>query len=772
MNGFKKRNLIAQTLTGKLYSFDNFNNRNTILKIIKKSNNVDRQFVLSIINNYNRLKLLKSNLLLTPSYFLEKDKEIIFVFENLQQIYPLSSKIDKVTYERKLNMAEDVINLITDLHSKKICFYNLFFNLAFVDNQHNLYLDSFGINSKYDEGFVTSRYGYIPLDENLKLPEEYLNGKYDFRTDIYFASQLICRIIFGVYYPFNIESIKFDEKLRNFVENLDKFTSISPLKRTGSVFYLRELISFRDEKSDNKEKSSYEIRFIENDVYLRILGDKKPDINEFEKKLLESNIYNYDIDKIRYVIENSNGDLTSIGEKFNIAPDNYHELIKLISDDKNICKGEKLVDHNLDVRLVKFILKKHGVMYGFLNEGIKKISNAKKGETFVLAEGKKAIAGKDAYFEIFYKNNREDINYKDLKEISFIVGVKKDQTLAIKHAATEGTDGIDIYGNIIKAKPGEDKDLKIIAGENSYITEDGLELKSSIDGYLDDSSGIINVKNFLSVYNVDYSTGNISFGGSIKISKDVNPDFSVKADEDIEIEGSVIGGNINGRNVYIKSGIYGKKISSVFAKSKLISDFIENGIIKAFDVEVYKYIIGSEIECCDMICLKGKGIIKNSKLFIKNSLSCNFLGSDGHHDTYINIKKRGEKEIRTDITKVKDSINELEKVLSKIEIKLHQIADRYRYKTHDLTEENEYENYRKKKDEYNDIIFNCNKRLKLLEEELSYLDKEQYLFVTNRIYAKTILEFNNELIVFSSDLTGPIRFFMRDGKLTNERSYP
>lgn len=92
----------------------------------------------------------------------------------------------------------------------------------------------------------------------------------------------------------------------------------------------------------------------------------------------------------------------------------------------------------------------------------------------------------------------------------------------------------------IKGKDG--KPPHIPAGKNTVLSEDKTKLLADIDGEVVYEGNKFNVKNLLTInHDVDNSIGNIDFTGDILIKGDVREGYSVKAEGDVTIFGTVEG---------------------------------------------------------------------------------------------------------------------------------------------------------------------------------------------------------------------------------------
>ena len=123
----------------------------------------------------------------------------------------------------------------------------------------------------------------------------------------------------------------------------------------------------------------------------------------------------------------------------------------------------------------------------------------------------------------------------DFREQSFIHNVKKGDLLAEKIPLTPGTEGKNIFGEIIPAIPG--KDERLAPGTNVVISDNGLALTSEMDGMviISDGNKISVLKSHEIPGDIDMNTGNLTMDGSLVIKGWVCTGFLVRASGEIHV---------------------------------------------------------------------------------------------------------------------------------------------------------------------------------------------------------------------------------------------
>ena len=112
-----------------------------------------------------------------------------------------------------------------------------------------------------------------------------------------------------------------------------------------------------------------------------------------------------------------------------------------------------------------------------------------------------------------------------LKDISF--SLKKGEVLARLYPEDPGENGTTIYGEIVKPREVKRKHLEF--GRNITLSPDRLQITSDVNGHVALVQDKVFVSDVLEVENVDTSTGDIEYEGSVLVNGNVLTNFSIKA---------------------------------------------------------------------------------------------------------------------------------------------------------------------------------------------------------------------------------------------------
>ncbi|MBU1752720.1 FapA family protein, partial [bacterium] len=146
----------------------------------------------------------------------------------------------------------------------------------------------------------------------------------------------------------------------------------------------------------------------------------------------------------------------------------------------------------------------------------------------LIAKGISPTKGKDSFFIYRFGSHQED------RSIEVFPG----QLLAVKRPPTIGRPGVSVTGKTIQPLHG--RDIPIGLGKNVFVSDDGTSVFALEKGRVRWKGNNILVDDILEVSgDVDKNVGNISFKGTVSVSGEVKDGFTIHADGDININGSV-----------------------------------------------------------------------------------------------------------------------------------------------------------------------------------------------------------------------------------------
>ncbi len=266
----------------------------------------------------------------------------------------------------------------------------------------------------------------------------------------------------------------------------------------------------------------------------------------------------------------------------------------------------------------------------------------------MIAMGQAPITGEDGSLEWHfdqrdgvngYRVKQVDENEKvDYKKLDLFVPVKKDDLLVTRIPPQEGEPGYTVTGRKI---PGENgKNYNLPRGKNTYITQDGLELRSSMDGRVEVINGSVEVNNFYHVPgDVDMSVGNIDFDGDVIVEGSVLSDFTIRASGNIMVKGNVEAAMLEaGGDIVVQGGVQGAGKGVLVAGDGIFVRFAEYATVQASSVIVAESLLHSNVNCFGAVeALSGRGSIIGGNICAGSYIAAKYLGTSNGRATGLQV---------------------------------------------------------------------------------------------------------------------------------------
>lgn len=313
-------------------------------------------------------------------------------------------------------------------------------------------------------------------------------------------------------------------------------------------------------------------------------------------------------------------------------------------------------------------IKNAGITYG-VDLAAVETAFAKPGTIVTCANGLRPVDGINASitYLVDLENKGRPVELEDgrvdFKNLNMFTVVHADELLAEKVPATPGTAGMDILGNEVFPKPG--RDVVLPKGKNVYVDE-GLKVYAAQAGQLVMLNNKLNVIPMIEIKaDVDLSTGNIEFVGSVIVKGSVQTGFTVKAEGNVEIAGSVSGGIVEGKNVVVRMGIQGMNRGYIKAAENVVSKYIENATVYAGkDVIVSDVVLHSKVSAAKRVIVEERrGLIVGGQISAGEEIRAKVIGTNSATNTDIEVGVN---------PKLREEYQELRKEVKKIELNLEQ----------------------------------------------------------------------------------------------------
>ncbi len=327
-------------------------------------------------------------------------------------------------------------------------------------------------------------------------------------------------------------------------------------------------------------------------------------------------------------------------------------------------------------------LKVKEIVFGIDEAAIEEFLNTRDYcRTFTVATGKEVKEGVNGSIEYFFNtvpDKKPKLNKDgtvDFFNLDIISSCSEGDVLARIIPPEEGEDGKDIYGSFITPKELVRPVFKV--GNNTEVSEDGLELRSCVDGNVSLLEGMVFVREVYEIKDVDTSTGNIDYKGDVKILGSVRDGFSVKARGSVEVKGVVEGAKIEaGEDIIIGRGMNGMGRGELKAGRNVIAKFFENTRVDAGGYIQAEAIIHSEvISKTDVIVNGKKGNISGGLVRAKGYVEAKSVGSEMGIETHIEVGNDPELKaklitLEEDIAKLSKAVEQLSPVIAAYTAKL------------------------------------------------------------------------------------------------------
>jgi uncharacterized protein (DUF342 family) len=312
-----------------------------------------------------------------------------------------------------------------------------------------------------------------------------------------------------------------------------------------------------------------------------------------------------------------------------------------------------------------------GVSKGFTKEQLLKLAHqaAKepagsivKGE---IAHGKDAINGKDSKIKLLVQSAQDrilrpkerDDGSVDMRDLGDIICVKVGDPLAKKIPLTDGTKGFTVTGTPLAPVAGEDVILQ--AGEGTTISpKNDQVLVSTLVGLPRIIDNGMEVDSVYRIKNVDVSTGNIKFEGSVIIDGDICEGMKVTSTGDITIGGFVESATLEaGGDITIGSGIIGRKQDveemsiddiqmsvCIRAKGKVFAKYCQYAEISCHSLRIENQMMHSIIDVEETLWLgtdeKANGKLIAGYIQAGQSVHAGIVGATAGSTTIVNFSKK------------------------------------------------------------------------------------------------------------------------------------
>lgn len=319
-----------------------------------------------------------------------------------------------------------------------------------------------------------------------------------------------------------------------------------------------------------------------------------------------------------------------------VSSDGMEAYLEIFAKDDRIYKKEDLEE----------ALHKEGIVSGILQDELDRMVKEKIYHRGVLvAKGTSPQKGQDGWYEYFFNN--EDIGKPeilrdgsvDYQSIRWFEMVEEGEKVACYHEATEGIPGKTVRGAELKTTRG--KERKILKGKGfiqlfdkkTYVAAHGGKVE------LDDEKGVLNISKVCVLNEVTLATGNIDFDGCVYVKGDVGRGTTIKATEDVVIDGGVEAANIKcGGSALLRQGMNGDGSGRIAAEKNIEGKFFEAVKMSAGKDIRANYCLNCHANADGAVVISGtKGVLAGGKVRAVKGLECFHLGNRAQLSTLVSL---------------------------------------------------------------------------------------------------------------------------------------
>lgn len=303
-----------------------------------------------------------------------------------------------------------------------------------------------------------------------------------------------------------------------------------------------------------------------------------------------------------------------------------------------------------------------GVVFG-VDENVIALALRESREDFayVAASGIPPVPGKDAEMQYFFERDTKaapkelEDGRVDYRELNLVTSVRKGTLLAEKTLATEGSPGKNIFGKEVPAKRG--RDFLPPVGKGVERSDDGMRLFAAADGCPVVAGKQLKV---LPVYDikgdVDFSTGNIYFMGSVIVRGNVKSGFKIVSSGNVEVYQGVEDARIEAEGrVLVKRGISGQGKAFIKAGEDVLAKFIQHAEVRTKESVHTEACLHSTIYAGKKVVVGGKrGLVVGGLVRAGQEVNAKTVGSPFATPTEIEVGI--DPQLREDLLRVSNQI--------------------------------------------------------------------------------------------------------------------
>lgn len=263
------------------------------------------------------------------------------------------------------------------------------------------------------------------------------------------------------------------------------------------------------------------------------------------------------------------------------------------------------------------------------------VENRQYGYEYQVAFGKEPNEGRDGYIKYNFDTAKKtlkpvllDDGTVDYFNLNLYQQAKSGEVLAEKIDPVAGENGYDVTGNPIQAKIGKVAG-NMPNGKNVQVSGDGMYTLATCDGQIEFKGGKININEVLTLKDVNNSTGNIEYNGSVVVEGNVATGFSIIAKGNIEIYGICEGAHIeSGADIFLHAGVMGHEKAEIIAEGNVTAKFIDSATVSSGGNIHSNSVMHSRVDCVrNLVCAGKNGLLVGGRIVVGEKIEATVIGA-------------------------------------------------------------------------------------------------------------------------------------------------
>jgi len=193
-----------------------------------------------------------------------------------------------------------------------------------------------------------------------------------------------------------------------------------------------------------------------------------------------------------------------------------------------------------------------------------------------ITEGTREIAESSSDSNEEIKFDEEKKKHAFLDKLHLFDNIRSGQIVARLYPPKLGKDGEDVFGKVIPSPPGKEQPVTVDATlsiDSGTLAKEGYSIiEAKVEGYLSSKEEVLQINQELHIKeNLDFHYGSIDFIGTVRITGNVSPGFTVSGVKGVLVEGDVREANLISKQggIEVKGFAFGGRHSKMVCTGDL-----------------------------------------------------------------------------------------------------------------------------------------------------------------------------------------------------------